>query len=368
MKSAIGTAIMALLLTTSCGSTPDPEQVNEILIPDYEISIVDSFGVEIGDSLSMIGSIDGFCYHPDGSILILDRAALKVRVISNQGETSFISREGEGPGEMLFPHGVCALQDGRILVSDEMKQEVMSYDISGNYLGSYFTTDRYVPYRMFQVDSSSIAGSMMDLEMGEEHIFFSFFFGRFDSDSVASVVYHNRRWEWPAPEMYTDIGLAEFAADCAGNVFVVEDNTSYAISAYSPEGNEMYRIGCPDVNRIPKTPEEIEEEIVLFESWAQEDQAYTGGYEPNPYHQLISLVGTDAEGNLWIERHDSENGCKFDVWDATGSLIFTASFPQVESDPGILFNVDQYGILAAVVDDEHFPQIYTLEIGEPEND
>ncbi|MCD4709116.1 MAG: hypothetical protein K8S62_15445 [Candidatus Sabulitectum sp.] len=120
------------------------------------------------------------------------------------------------------------------------------------------------------------------------------------------------------------------------------------------------------MNRIPKTPEEVEEEIAFFESWAREDQAYTAGYEPNPHHQLISLVGTDAEGNLWVERHDSENGCKFDVWDTTGSLIFTATFPQVESDLNIIFNVDQHGILAAVVDDEHFPQIYTLEIENPE--
>ena len=214
---------------------------------------------------------------------------------------------------------------------------------------------------MFPVDSSSIVGSMLNLEMGER-ILISFYIGRFDSDSTTSVVYNSVQWEWPAAEMYTDIELMEFVASPQGNVFFAQDNTSYLISAYSPEGEEIYRIENPEVNRIPKTPEEIEEEITQFESWAKVDQAYTGGYEPSPYHQLISLAGVDADENLWIKRNDSDDGYKFDVWNAAGDLLFTAGFPASENDPYIRFSVDQYGILAAIANSEHFPQVYKLEI------
>ena len=117
--------LITFILSASCDSnSQNPNQSSEISIPDYQLCIVDSFGVEIGDSLNMIGSINGFCYHPDGSILILDRPALRIRVISDQGEVNLIGREGEGPGELLLPQGICVLQDGRILVSDEMKREV----------------------------------------------------------------------------------------------------------------------------------------------------------------------------------------------------------------------------------------------------
>lgn len=367
MKSGyLASLLMSIIiLAVSCGSnSQDPIQSNENSIPEYQLSMVDSFGVELGDSINMIGSINGFCYHPYGSILILDQAALRIRIISSDGEAKLISRQGEGPGELLLPQAICALRDGRILVSDQMKREVMTYDISGNYLGSYFTTDRYVPYRMFPIDSSSIVGAMLDLEMGEQ-ILFSFYIGRFESDSTASVVYNSVQWEWPAAEMYTDIELMEFVANPQGNVFLVQDNTNYLISVYSPEGNEIYKIEHPDVNRIPKTSEEIEEEIIDFESWAKEDQAYTGGYEPSPYHHLISLAGVDEEGNLWIERHDSDDGYKFDIWDATGNLFFTATFPAIENDPEFHFSVDQHGILAAIVDSEHFPQVYKLRIEKP---
>ncbi|NOQ23696.1 MAG: hypothetical protein GQ565_13750 [Candidatus Aegiribacteria sp.] len=94
----------------------------------------------------MIGSIADLCYHPDGSILILDRVAMLVRRI-HDGDVTFISRAGEGPGEMISPQSICCMPGGKILVADEGKREVMEFNTAGDYLGSYFTTDRYVPHR-----------------------------------------------------------------------------------------------------------------------------------------------------------------------------------------------------------------------------
>jgi hypothetical protein len=350
-----------IFLLASCNSdSQNSDQSTDLGIPNYSLCVVDSFGLEIGDSLHMIGSIDDFCYHPNGSVIILDRAALRVRVIPNQEEPYFISGEGEGPGEMLYPQSVCTLEDGTVLVADEMKQTVMAFSSTGSYLGDFFTTDRYVPYQMFPVDSTSIVGSMLNLEMGDQ-VFFSFYIGRFNADSIPAITYNTVRWEWPAPQMYTDTECMEFTAGFDGRVFLAQDNTAYRISVFSPDGEELYSIENPDVNRIPKTPEEIEEEIVDFESWAREDQAYTGGYEPSPYHHLISLTGIDSEGNLWVERLGNEDEYQFDVWDEAGNLIRTASLSGYD-EIDLLFSVDQYGILAAVVDPEHYPRIFKLEL------
>lgn len=351
---------VSILLSIACFSSQEVEQFTDYAVPDYNLCVADSFGVEFGDSLHMIGSIDDFCFHPNGSILILDRAALCVRVIPSDGEPFFISREGEAPGELLFPQSMCAQQDGTILVADEMKRKVLAFNPSGSFQGNYFATDRYVPYRMYSVDSASVVGSMLDLQMGDP-IFFSFYIGRFDEDSIPSVRYTTLQWEWPAPELYTDIELIDFVAGAKGYVYYTQDNTSYLISVFSPEGEEVALIVNPEVSRISKTPKEIEEEIEYFESWARQDQAYTGGYEPSPYHQLISLIGVDAEGNLWVERHGNEDGHHFDAWDDSGNLVFTTTFSGY-NEIDFLFTVDQYGMLAAVVDSEHYPRIFKLEL------
>lgn len=350
-----------ILFSFSCGSHPqDSGQAADTAIPHYDLCIVDTIGVELGDSLHMIGSMNDFCVHPDGSVLVLDRAAMRVRVFPVTGEPYVISREGDGPGEMLRPQSICALEDGTILISDEMKQAVMAFSPAGIYLGDYFTTDRYVPYRMDAVDSSSIVGSMLDLEMGDE-VIVTFYTGRFDGDSVASVTYSSLQYALPAPELYTIIEATEFTAGFSGRVFLTHDNSSYLVHVFDPSGEEIGLIENPDAERIPKTPEEIEEETAQFESFARGDQAYTGGYEPMPFHQLVSLAGVDSEGNLWVEHYDIEDGHNLDVWDVSGKLVFTASLPGFDGID-LDFGVDQYGILAAVYDSELYPCVFKLEL------
>ena len=365
MKPVFSAAILGIMifLSGSCGSdNQEPALSDEITVTEYEISIADSFGVELGDSLNMIGSINGLCHHPDGSILLLDRSSLRIRVIPTEGDPQLISREGDGPGELLSPQAICALHDGRILASDEMKREVMAFDISGEYLGDYFTTDRYVPFVMYPVDSSSVVGSMIGMEMNSDGVVISSVVERFDEASEPSVVFNSHEWNWPAPEMYTEIGLMDFTADHEGKVFIAPDNTEYLILVYDPDGDELLQIERLDVNRIAKTQEEIQQEIDEFEEWAVQDQAYTGGYEPSPFHQLISLAGTDAEGNLWVVRHDSEIDCLIDVWSPSGSLIHTARLRRSENDPDLIFSVDRYGIVAATYDSYQFQRVYMLNL------
>jgi len=355
-------AFVTLAVSSSCGSEPGgKDQANETRIPDFRLVTAGTYGSEIGDSLSMIGTADDFCYHPDGSILILDRTAMCIRMV-NSSEVTLISREGEGPGELLSPMSICSLADGRILVADEAKREVMEFNTAGEYLGSYFTTDRYVPYTMDTINPASIAGAMLYLVMGEDQILFGVNFARFDSDSLPAVVFDTRQWEWPAPEMYTEFEMVDYTAAPDGTFYLTMDNTRYSISIYSSTGEMIGSIVCSDVPQIPKTEEEILEEIEIFESYAVQDDAYTGGYEPASSRQLIDLVGIDSDSNLWVQRLYAEDGFKFDIWDVNGNLLYTASFNELESTVGILFHVDQYGILASITDPELFPQVLSLEV------
>ena len=368
MKQFVRTSVVfaALFLSVSCGSPEQQDEANVITIPHYQLVSTGSYGVETGDSLNMIGSINDLCYHPDGSILILDRAAMMVRLV-DEGQVTIICHAGAGPGEMLFPQSVCCLSDGNILVADEHQKEVMKFNTAGDYLGSYFNTDRYVPHRMFPVDSSSIEGAILDLQMGDGQIIFAVNFARFDSDSIPSVIYKRIEWEWPAPEMYTELEMMQYTAAPDGTFYLTTDNTEYSISIYSPAGELTDSICQTDVPRIRKTDQEIEEEIASFEERAAQDQAYTGGYQPCPCYQIISLAGVDSEGNLWIERLDGDqetDGCRFDIWDSSGNLVYTASYEEPEARSEIIFHVDQYGILARVEDPDLFPRVLYLKMQE----
>ncbi len=364
MKSLTGiiAILAAFLYSLSCSENPIQE---EIAVPHYElVSTGSPYGVEIGDSLSMIGSIDDICHHPDGSILILDMAAMRVRLVKD-GEVTFITSAGEGPGEMIYPQSVCCLPGGEILVADEGKREVMKFNIAGEYLGSYLTSDRYVPMSMFPVDSTSIEGSILELQMGEELILFSVNFGRFDSETTPTVLFDRKEWEWPAPEMYTDIGKMDHTAASDGTFYLTMNNTDYFVSVYAADGELADSISRQDIPRLPKTDMELQGEIEEFERNAVSDQAYTGGYEPYPFYPIISFCGVDSDGNLWIERLDRDHeteGCFFDVWNSSGNLEYTVSYREPEAFSGITFRIDQYGILGCVVDSDLFPRVLFLEL------
>lgn len=355
--------LTSLILVTSCGSDSGESLLSSTnSVPEYQLVFVDSFGVELGDSINMIGSIDDFCHSSDSSVLILDCTSLKVRIYPQNGDARVVCTQGEGPGEFLYPLALCVFDNGNFLVSDEMKQEVMEYNANGDYIGSFLSTNGYVPYSIYPVDSNTIISDQILFDMESEIPQYIYFVGGFHhSVSDPFQIYHEMRWDWTSADFYRDIDLLDFAADPSGRVFIASDNTEYKISVFSIDGTEIDRI-IGSVERIRKTSEQIEQEIDEFEEWAQQDQAYMGGYRPSEYEQLISIAGTDAEGNLWIQRHDSEPIIKFDVWDISDNLVFTAMLPRHGEMPELEFHVDRYGILGANTNSEEYPRIYSFNL------
>lgn len=349
-----------LLISCSSGSDNFNEEIDGI--PEYHLTVVDSFGDEIGDSLTMIGSINDFCHSTDGSVLLLDCTALHVREISKNNEVNLLCREGEAPGEFLYPLALCALENGHFLVSDELNQEVMEYNSSGLYLQSFISTGGYVPYSIYPVDSVTIVCDLNFFEMGFDIPRYRHIVGGFHSgETDPFILFSDMSWEWTSAEFYRDIELLDFTADSTGRVFIVSDNTEYKISVVSIDGTDLATI-IGEVERIKKTSEVIQQEIAEFEEWAKQDRAYMGGYQPSDYYQLISLPGVDTNGNLWVQRHDSDDVISFDVWDTSCNLLYTVSFDQNEGIPELDFHVDNHGILGANTESEEYPRIYTFEL------
>ncbi len=366
-KNVIFILVSCLLLAQSCSSYSDenPQDVADSL-PQYEISVIDSFGVEIGDSINMISSIDGFCHTADGSLVLLDRIAMKIKIVSETGEVVCWGTSGEGPGEFLLPKGICVMTDGRILISDTHKREVMEFDTSGNYLGSYIIeNEESIPFELFQVDSNSVVGSKLGIEFGEDQIRYSYFVGRFDSSSNPSVLYEEFTCDLSSPEIYNVLERLDFYADPSGRVFIASDNTKYLINVLTDDGVLLHTIQ-QSVARIAKTEDEIQTETDEYEQLAADNPSYASGFEPNAYHPLISLAGVDNEGNLWVQLFNQENKVNFDVYTPSGELVFTVSLEESITDETIVFQVDSYGILGAVINSSIYPRIYIFELANSE--
>lgn len=354
--------IFFLLLLASCSSSVDADAETCESLPEYEIALVDSFGVEAGNSDEMLGYVVDFCRDTDSSVLLLDQVACQVRVVGCDGSVSSISRAGAGPGELLYPLSLCVFPDGRMLVADEMKHAVMEFDDTGEYCRDVIVTDSYVPYSMYPADSGSIVCSMVSLDYAPEIPEYVYSIKKYDAAGELLNVYSRMSWEWTSSDFYTDIGLFDFAACSDGTVYIVTDNTRYSIQVCDSEGSELFSINCDDVIREKKSETRIQIEIDEFEEWATQDQAYMGGYEPSRFFSLIELCGIDSEGNLWVRLLRESPDCVFDVYDQAGQLVYRSRLHRSETDQGLIISVDPYGILAITDDESDFQRVYMAEI------
>lgn len=353
----------SLLVVISCNSEPEIQpEVAENTIPQYSITLADSFGTEIGDSIHMIGSVDDFCYSSEGSVLILDCAAQVIRDFSSEKDSRTYCTDGEGPGEFLYPLSLCALENGHFLVADEMKQEIMEYSFDGNYISSFFYSGGYVPYSMYPVDSTFIQADLITFDMDSEIPQYVYTVcGIHSSETEVSQQYYSLSWDWTSADFYRDIELLDFSGSSSGRLFLAPDVTEYRIVVFSRDGEIISEIeGLMD--RVRKSEEQIQREIDEFEEWAQQDQAYMGGYRPSEYEIIIDIVGVDANGQLWVRKHDSSEAYEFDIWDYSGELISQAHFPKNPEIPELEFHIDEYGLLGANVNSEQYPRVYCFEV------
>lgn len=361
MKYPIGILCLVLFGSCSSESEPVPEEI-ENPVPQYTITLVDSFGVETGDSIHMIGSINDFTHSSCGSILVLDRAAQVIHDFSSERGSRIYCNGGEGPGEFLYPLSLCALENGNFLVADEMKQEIMEYSSGGEYIGSFYYSGGYVPYSMYPVDSVSIQADLLAFDFDSEIPQFVYTLCAIHSSDVeVSQEYYKLQWDWTSADFYRDIELLDFAGSSSGMLFLVPDVTEYRIAVFSFQGELINEIEG-SMNRVRKSEEQIQEEIEEFEEWAQQDQAYMGGYQPSEYETIISIAGIDANGNLWVQRHESPDSYKFDIWSYSGELTARAYFPWNPELQELEFHVDECGLLGANVNSEEYPRVYCFAV------
>jgi hypothetical protein len=359
-----------------CGGEGGPEEARpteDAGVPVCTLSVVDSIGVEMGDSAYVFGSIEGLGHTPTGRIAVLDRVSADVRLYDGRGRmVRRIARRGSGPGELNNPLGMILYPDGRIGVVDPWSGGVLAYDTSGAWLGTEVAVSSNAHLDPVAIDESSfVAGrTRVSLEDGDRPML-EIYVGRFPGTAEPDVVY----WLKPLALEVAD-GAGDMAqryyfsnswtADPAtGRVYAAPfSETDYRILRFSPDGTELPPLER-EVEAVRKTDEEIAADVEFVQQKLRSLEGGDPGYsvrvnEPWPYRLPVADLDVDAHGNLWALNGTADRPV-FDIWAPDGTLAGRA----VLADRGREavsweFTIDGHGILAYDTDPALYQKVYVI--------
>jgi len=356
---------MLIALVSGCGKDSEPV-VSELQEEMIELSVNYSIGVETGDSTEVFGSITDVCHDTAGQILVLDQTLCGVHVFSDDGEyICQIGRSGAGPGELQMPLYVAGLNDGRILVHDPMSNAFKSYDSTFSFIENISLWDNGPPLETCAVAESSYAGVVLGFDMERDQPMIIRTVARYSVNREADVLYFEDEFPFDFSDFTSVLTGMMFSfsltGDAQGRFFYSPSSSeAYEVFGFNNDGSELFHISR-DIPRMEKSAQEMEDEIIYVESWANRIgmQGVVIEWEPDPYRTFIKALGVDGSERLWVVR-GTELEPVFDVYDMSGTLLFSAQLPVASSS--WKFHIDSFGILGWEEDpEEGFQKLYIID-------
>lgn len=363
---ALGSALLAI----SCG-TPDerPEEPSEGG-EDVTLRVVDSIGVEMGDSNYVFGAIEAVDFGTDGNIYVLDRSASCVKVYTPEGEfLRQIAEKGSGPGEISNPLDMTVLGDGRVAVCAPYQNGIHAYSPRGEWLGLSAEFFNNPPMNMVGVDSNAFLAMKLTIDFREDEPVTDFLVGRYEESNEPSVVYRQNSMPFD-PQDLTGLLMNTYysyvmTGDRQGNVYVSPYSTEeYMVEVLDKDGEEKLRITRDDIERVRRTPEEIQAEKDYMEGWLRSIgvSGVVIDFTPKPYRWMVSSLGVDGEDRIWVRR-GTELLPFFDVYGPGGELLFSASVEGLSDESQFwVTHIDEHGFLAYSENPIDYQRIYVLQM------
>lgn len=366
---------LTLLLSACGGGAPEEATGSEPGTPgggelqiDRHIVVVDSIGVELGDSNYVFGQPAGADFTADGNIAVLDMQLAEIRIFDGQGEflRSF-GRRGSGPGEFQLASALDVTPDGGFVVADGMGRKLLFFGPDGQFrsaMEGFFPA----PPVMLETVDSAIVGVQPAFDQTDEGMFSGMALSRWEGEDIEPVVtYHKNLKPFDPQSMMTSMmeDMMLFAVASDGRVYRSSvGSDAFVLVGYDPEGEEQLRLE-EDVTPVPKTPEEIEEERELMRSQFVQSGAppeIAEGYEPQPNRPVVAGLFTDDGDRIWVQLGTLDEPT-FRVFDPEGEELFTAAV-EYEGDASgwQIAAVRDERLLAFDVNPDLYPRIYVLEM------
>lgn len=367
MRTRKGSLILCAavsLLCFGCGES----KWSESFPGRSQIVVMDSIGVEYGDSSMVFGSISDAEFSSSGEIFVLDQVACCIRKYSPEGDCiQTLLRRGNGPGETVFPSEIALMPGGEIIVRDMRKTSLMVVDENGEQLSEFVDWSLiFPPEAIVAVDSGSFAGYEPNLTAeGSDYIavFKPALYSLSDAERLTQYMADSMMVvvERMAGSLNGLQGTSHMTADARGRVFYTRSTwDEYEVRCWDQGGSPLFSFSL-DIPPVEKTPEEIQRETDYARiRFASMGGTLPEGFEPEPYHNLVENIGVDSQGNLWVQRGTEERPV-FDIVSPEGEHAGTAEFPR--AGRFWEFRITPYGSLAWNLDPESGVQkVYILDL------
>jgi len=340
MKKAVVAAIPFSIIL-SCGTQGDMQEPIQDNSTSITLEIVDSIGIEMGDSAYVFGAIEDAAILQDGSIMVLDGTYCNLRTYSAQGELiSTTGRRGEGPGELGHPMNIYNWGDGTVGIMDFYKGGLNRFSLDGEWLGLDVEVTRNPHVDPVIMSDSEFVCFKSSFDLSDEAVNVTALIAHFQLSVEPDVTYWEKTVLWD-PAKLGNLTLELFfynfyTADRAtGRVYVAPfDSDNYTIYCYNADGS-LFSTITREHTPIPKTPEKIQEEIdfIAFTLSSGEGGNPDFNYECNPWPNHLPITGLfiASDGNLWARRGGTPVPT-FDIWDENLELAGTATISGIEGD------------------------------------
>ncbi len=365
-----------LLLISSCGDVQSDMAVNtanQTVMLQKTLLKVDSIGVELGDSTEVFGSVEGVVTGPDGNIAVLDKAACCIRIFSPEGEfLRQISRQGNGPGELISNAFLTITEDGSLVLTGEGSETL------GIHTFNYYTGEWLGSESSFGTPPTCLEGSSgntymrkyldLDNSTGSPMILIKITLNEIGIEDPL-VVFMEDRIPFNRENRTEIVSLIWFgydlACDFSGRYYIAPRSTEEAIIyAYDETGLELFTIEL-DLEPVERNAEELETEklILVAKAIAMDDADIIHMLDPNPYKPMIRGLEVNEDGNLWVLLGGPAQPA-FQVFDSSGKFLYSVVLEGEQIDGHSWnFNFSNGKILAYAEDPaEGFQKVWTLEM------
>lgn len=332
------------------------------------LTVVDSIGIEMGDSNYVFGAIVDAEYFKDGRFALLDVVHNRISFFSSDGQflDSFGST-GNGPGEFAEPSSFTLYANGNIAVSDNMNGKIIFFDSTMNYqreINGFHNT----PYYIASGSDSSAIGMQFDYYRDGSSMYVGMrvcsWIDSTDPHTVFSsgyVLANDNAGEFPT-----------FTYDTSSDGFAVSARNSedlYQFICQNCNGDTLFQVS-ETIDRIPKTEDELSTEHMEYRfdtpGFSDSDRrAITERWEPNQYRYAIRAINIDLRDRIWVMSGIRESSSPlFEVYDISGSHITS-----VQTDFGPQANnwTFVFGDSTALAFDSNpsdHPKVYLLAISD----
>ncbi len=360
------TSVAASSIALGCGGSGGPGslessgQVEDI----SDLVIIDSIGIELGDTNYVFGAILDGCFLSDGRIALVDLIKCRVSVFSNEGDfLGSVGRPGGGPGEFAAPFSIAPLSNGGFAVSDVHAGKIVFFD-------SCLVMEREInglmpmaPTALGTGPEGSVLGRRINYYFEGEALYKGADICAWSDSSEPDGVYLGDYAMYPD----TDFDMYSFVSTDSGTLYcALSSQDEYRFLCLASPGDTLFAIERP-WQETQVTGEELEvarPSLVIPGPGSEEtSEELSAGWEPDPLRSAADVSGFDSERRLWIRSGNGETASQvFDLYDMTdGSFIQSVQTTLPPIARYWAFVVSPQGIIGWDHNPSDFPRVYILE-------